>query len=353
MGNLSDYIEKYGEKTFNEKEFNDIDNLVFSELSYIDLSNTKINEGIYSLEEIGKEYLSKNNYDDVKKLGIPQKEGYETLEKVILKRRYSNVKLYNYVYEIDKEKQFSAVTFQISKNLNYICFEGTDEYISGWKEDGELACFFPVPSHLDAIRYVNQNVKLFGPKTIIGGHSKGGNLALVAAMFMNKIKKHKVIKVYNNDGPGLRKKEFESKKYKKLKKKYVHIVPDSSMVGILLRHDVYDVIKSSKNNILGHSIYSWEIEDDNLVKSELSERSKRLEKSIITWLEKHTDEERKKVIDSVFKALEDAEITVVNDATKIRNIFKIIHNLNTIDRETKKLIIDLIVFNFKSANNWN
>lgn len=349
MANLLNYIQEYGDRDFKNKAFNDIDNLVFSELSYLDFSNTSINRGKYTLEYIGLEYLNQNKYQEIKKLGIAQRDAYKLLRVVVTKKRYQNIILSNYIYNTNKDKQFSAITFKIHNNLKYICFEGTDERISGWKEDGELACFFPIPSHIDSINYVNENVKLLGPNVIIGGHSKGGNLALVSAMYMKKHKKIKVKKVYSNDGPGLRKKEFESAEYKQIKKKYVHIVPNSSIVGVLLRNDSYKVIKSTKNNIFGHAIATWKVEKDCLVPSELSPKSKRLEKSIISWLDKHNDEERLKIIHNLFKALEDADITDIPNATKAKNLIKIIHNIKNIDKQTKELIKDLILYNYKNV----
>lgn len=350
MANLFNYVEKYGDVNFHDKAFNDIDNLVFSQLAYLDFTNTDINQGKCTLQYIGLEYLSKNKYQDIKKLGIAQKDAYKLLRMVITKRRYQGVTLSDYIYNTSKEKQFSAITFQVSSKLKYICFEGTDELVSGWKEDGELACLFPIPSHIDAIEYVNRNVKLFGANVIIGGHSKGGNLALVSGMFMKKYKKFKVKKVYSNDGPGLRKREFESKEYKRVKKKYVHIVPHSSIVGVLLRNDSYRVIQSSKHNIFSHAITTWLVDDDRLIPSSLSDKSIRLEKSIISWLDKHDDEQRISVVNNLFKILEDADITVLMNATKVKNMIKIIHNVKNIDKQTKELLKDLLLYNYKNIN---
>jgi len=349
MTNLFSYVEKYGDTIFKEKEFNDIDNLVFSSLSYLDFSDTSINdrEG-HTLEDIGKEYLSKNTYKEVRQLGIAQRDAYKLLEQVINKPRYKSIILSNYIYSTNKEMQFSAITFEISRRLKYICFEGTDELVSGWKEDGELACFFPIPSQIEAIKYINENVKVFGAKVIIGGHSKGGNLALVSGMYMKKYKKFKVQKVYSNDGPGLRKREFESKEYKNIKKKYIHIVPAYSIVGVLLRNDSYTVVESSKKNIFGHSMTTWLVDDDKLVPSELSDRSRRLEKSLISWLDMHDDTERIKMINALFKVLEDADIEVLMNATKIKNIIKIIQNIKNIDTQTRKLTIDFLTYNYKN-----
>ena len=348
MSNIYDYVEKYGNKTFDKFEFNDLDNLVFSSLSYLDFTNTSINNGKYSLGYIAKEYISQNKYQKIKKLGIAQRDAYKLITLIINKTRYKNIELSDYIYNTNKNMQFSAITFKISNKLKYICFEGTDELISGWKEDGELACFFPIPSHLEAINYVNNHTYLLGPNIIIGGHSKGGNLALVAAMYMKNYKKIKVKKVYSNDGPGLRKKEFESSEYRKLKRKYIHIVPDASIVGVLLRNDTYTVVKSTKNNIFAHAMATWLIEDDHLLPGELSKKSQMLQKSIISWLDKHDDEERIKFVNTIFKLFEDLDINDLVDAKKIKNVIRIVLGLKNLDKQTKDLIIDLLTYNYKN-----
>lgn len=348
MENLFNYVEKYGHISFQEKKFNDIDNLVFSLLSYLDFTNTCVKEKKATLEMVGKEYLQTHTYKATSKLGIAQRDAYLLLMKVIEQKRYKDILLEDYVYETGKDIQFSALTYRITKHLKYICFEGTDELLSGWKEDGQMACFFPIPSQKRAILYVNRNIKWYDFHVIIGGHSKGGNLALVSAMFMKWYKKFRVKKVYSNDGPGLRKKEFESKEYKKLKRKYVHIVPQASVVGVLLRNDTYTVIKSSQNNIFSHAMRTWMIKDDELVPSTLSQKSQNLEKSILSWLDMHNDEERIKIVNAIFKVFEDAEIKDYISISKIQNIIKILHNMRRIDKQTKDLIKEFWNYNYKN-----
>ena len=350
MANIFNYVEEYGDISFETKEFNDIDNLVFSLLSYLDFSCTSINKNKHTLSYIGSEYLKKKRYKDVRKLGIVQRYAYRMLEAVLNRKRYSNIVLTDYVYDTNKDMQFSAVTFHISNKLKYICFEGTDELVSGWKEDGKLPCMFPVPSHVEAIKYVDKHVKLVGKDVIIGGHSKGGNLALVSSMYMKEYKKFKVKKVYSNDGPGLRKKEFESEEYKSIKKKYVHIVPDYSVVGVLLRNDNYVVVKSMKKNILAHAIPTWIIDGDELLLTTLSRKSKKLEKSILSWLDKYDDNERIDVVNKIFKVLEDADVTALMNIREIDKLIKVILNIKNMDKQTKDLIIDFLMYNYKNIN---
>ena len=344
--NIFDYVKKYGNFTFEEKPFNDIDNLVFSMLSYLDYTDTSINFKEHTIEYIGREYFILNRYANIRRKGIAQKDAYLLLEEVVKSKRYKDIVVHDYVYSTSINKQFSAMMFRINDNLEYMSFEGTDELISGWKEDLYLSCVFPVPAQRDAIKYANDHIKIFGPNIIIGGHSKGGNLALVAGMYTKPLKQFRVLKVYNNDGPGLRLKEFNSGEYRRLKRKYIHIVPDSSMIGILLRNDNYTVVKSTKNNIFAHAVATWKLDGDKLLLGELSNKSKELERSIISWLMNHTDMEKDKMVTEIFNAIEDANIKSVQEINDIPKLIKLIENIRNIDDETKKIIKSLIKENF-------
>ena len=343
--NVFDYIDKYGSYTFEEKGFNEIDNLIFCSISYLNFTYTSVNLKDHTLEYLGREYLNLYSFKEIKKLGVPQKKGYLMLEKIYNTKRYKNVILHNYVYSANINKQFSAMMFKITDNLEYMCFEGTDELISGWKEDFEMSYHFPVPSQKDAIGYANKYIRINGPDVIVGGHSKGGNLALVASMFTRQLKQFRIKKVYSNDGPGLRSKEFYSGKYRRIKRKYVHFVPNYSIVGIILRNDVMNIIKSNKTNIMSHAIYTWEIDEDHLVRCEQSSKTKELQKNLLSWLKKHTDEEKEHTVTSVFKAIEDSNVKTYLDIISFSKIKAIINNVMNIDKQTKDLVIDLIKYN--------
>lgn len=338
--NIIEYIEKYKNKSFEEEIFNEVDNVVLSMLSYLNFEN--LIDGNNKIKKIGKKFLQTCTYKEISKLGIAQKDAYNCLTKVVNTKRYENIEMLDYVYIGTKKEQFSAITFKIKKDLLYIAFEGTDNLISGWKEDFQLAYMYPVLSQIHAINYLNKTVKYFGPKIIVGGHSKGGNLALISALEINKLKQHKIIKIYNNDGPGLRKKEFQSKKYSKIKNKYIHIIPQNSVIGIMLRNEKYEVVKTNRKTIMSHYPISWVIEENKFKKASLRLKSKNLEKNVLEWLDNHNDYERKKMIDNTFKIFEICEIDDTRNLRKIKNITKVINEIRNIDEETKQLAQDFI-----------
>ena len=67
--------------------------------------------------------------------------------------------MYNYKYIWDTDTQFGAVCFKVKKKFIYVAFEGTDNLLSGWKEDFQMAYEFPVPSQKLAVKYLNENIK--------------------------------------------------------------------------------------------------------------------------------------------------------------------------------------------------
>ena len=236
--NLFDYIDNYKDYTFLDKGFNEVDNVIFSCLAYVDynfiVSTNKSNK--LTLRQVADKYFSVHKKQPkIDMLAV--KEAVKILKKIKDTIRYKDVLMYSYKYIGNENSQFSALTFQISNNLCYVAFEGTDQLISGWKEDCKMAYEFPVDAHKYAIKYLNRNFLFNNKRLIVGGHSKGGNLALVSSMCCNYFVKNKIITVYSNDGQGLRKAQIESNKYSSIKDRLVHIIPQYSIVGLLLRHD--------------------------------------------------------------------------------------------------------------------
>ena len=134
--NIIEYIKKNKEYTFEEKDFNEVDNIVLSILSYLNFDGLLCEDS--KIKTAGKKYLEKYTYKEIAKLGLPQKDAYNTLKEVVETERYGNIDILNYIYVGTKEEQFSAVTYKIKKDLIYVAFEGTDNLMSGWKEDFRL-----------------------------------------------------------------------------------------------------------------------------------------------------------------------------------------------------------------------
>lgn len=347
--NLIDYVKEYGNYTFFEKEFNEVDAAILSFIIYIDFNNIVDDKNIkIRLDSALEKFL---NHYDLKKFvsrGIFNKDILKLSKLLKDKNRFKDILLSNYIYDVTFDKQFGAITMFLPTKQKIIVFEGTDHTLAGWEEDFTMVYKFFVPAQLDAVKYVNKNVSLFDKNVILLGHSKGGHLAMVGAGFCNPLIKFKIKKIYNFDGPGFRKEQIESRNFKSISKKLCHIVPYYSIVGLLLDHgNNIKSVKSSRIAIYAHSIFTWDIREDSFVLAPLSKLSENLDKSIKLWLELHNDVERERIIKDVFDYFRKSGIENLFDIKKINNLISLIKNNNELDKETKEVLGHFIKFNLE------
>ena len=349
---IFDYVDSIGDYTFEEKKFNEVDNVVLSTLSYVDYSNIVSSSNNYkmTINEVSDLFFrnNKSSFFDI----MAVKAGIKLLQKISNKIRYKDILMYNYEYVGNENCQFSAVTFEINKKLCYVAFEGTDELISGWKEDCMMSYIFPVAAQKYSIDYLNKHFTFNLKKLIVGGHSKGGNLALVSSMYCNFFVKSRILKIYSNDGPGLRDEELNSSKYNSIKDRYIHIIPHYSVVGLLLGHDSnYKVIKSTKKGLLAHNVPYWVIEGNRFKEENLSKFSNKLDYTFKTWLNKYDYAKRERFVKGIFLILEENNITSTIQVKKdIKYIFQIIKSSKKLDEESSEMLKELIDI-LKNANN--
>ena len=346
MANLIDYIHKYGHVSFSRKKFNDLDNIVFSYLSYLNYADTCAVENGHTLQEVLTDFISKHRFRDSQRRGLGERDAYKLAIEVKDAPRYANVIVKDYVYKMDSDSQFGAMTFRLTKRLAYVSFEGTDHSLGGWKEDCLLACSYPVDSHVLGIDYLRKHLRLTGPRIIVGGHSKGGNTALVSAMAMTGWRQKKIRAVYSNDGPGLRKREIESEAYKAIKPKFRHIVPHCSIVGMLLRQDSNFVVKSNQRGIYAHLPLTWEVMDDKFRRSVLTKQSLAINKSLVSWLDQHDDATRLKIVNDVFDSFYAAGMDTTMDLRNAKKLFVLIRDLKKLDKETRDLALNLAKYSY-------
>lgn len=349
MANLFNYLKKYGDVSFTEKGLTDIDVLIFSQLTYLDFDGLVPPKGSVPLIGAIEQFLINHDKKDYFKRGFAYNEVWKMCEILIKIKRYQEMKIMNYVYHVSNNEQFSALCLRDENKNLFVCYEGTDENIVGWEEDAALCYKFPVPSQIDAIRYLRKAVRLTDSRVFLLGHSKGGHLALVAGMYAPFYIQNKIKKIYNFDGPGFRKRQIYSNRYKKIENKICFYIPNYSIIGLLLRHgDNYKAIASTRIDLYAHSVFTWLIKDDEFYFTELSYVSKRLDKSITEWLDLHDDVEREKLSKAIFKVIYDAGLDNFIEIVKLKNILAILIQSKEMDESTKKMLKNFVVFNVES-----
>ena len=236
MANIVDYIKWRGDLEFKVDPFNSVDNLILARLCYIEFDDLEPKGE--TLKRITSRYID----SEIKmNPGLLLNEGNKPLlEGAGLSKRFGNIVIKNFVSKIDPsiQLQFSAVTYEIDKKTAYIAFRGTDDTLVGWKEDFNMSFMDVVPAQIEASKYLNNVIDKDNYKNIyIGGHSKGGNLSVYSAVKSNKSVKNRIKSIYSNDGPGFKNSLTKSPEYKLIADKIIPLVPQSSIVGLLMEHE--------------------------------------------------------------------------------------------------------------------
>ena len=337
MANIFDYM-KWRDISFKNVEFNEVDNLILSRISYLPF------DGVISKDE---EITLKEAYERTKVLGttgrtiqVEDIDLYPILAKSV---RFGEVKVTNFVNIIDpkQEKQFSAITVILPDDTIYVSFRGTDNTIIGWKEDFNMSFSDTVPSQLDSVEYLNGVAKKYNNKLRVGGHSKGGNLAVYAGAFCLPKTKEQIIEIYNNDGPGFSDKVIENSDYISMVHKIHTYIPQTSIIGRLLKHkEKTTIVKSIETGIMQHDLYSWEVLGDKFVRAKQTDYAKFIDTTITNWLKEISPEQREEFVDAWFDILNSTKVKTVNELSSkwFRNVATMIKTYSNLRPETRKMM---------------
>ena len=321
MGNLITYVQQYGAQTFEDKSLTDIDVLVLTEIAYLPFDEIvpksfDITEAI-SLEQLGKEFETIKEKEHEKNPFMITSERIELLEVVSKSQRYKEIKVFGFMNDIDDErtKQFAAVCYQWEEESRWIIFRGTDESLTGWKEDFMMTYSDLIPAQTDAIEYLRKQAELFSGSLNISGHSKGGNLSLYASAMQEEDIQHRIQQIYCWDAPGVHRSILNTEGYQRVVSKAKRYIPQDSIVGLMLESQVpYHIIESQGSGISQHSALMWNIEEDHFVElTELTKNSQLTDQTFKQWTEVVSDEDLKLFFDTFFELIFEMGVETVND----------------------------------------
>jgi len=334
MANIFDYLEWRGDLSFESDGFNEVDNLILSILAYVEyegLVPREIDGCRTTLSRVAEYYQthrfgSPAFYDNPFFNQIP-----DLLQKTAAAERFHDIELSGYVNQIDDENtnQFSALVFSIAAGLHYISFRGTDDTIAGWKEDFEMSFMYEIPSQKQAAEYINAVCPNLEGGFYLGGHSKGGNLAVYAATQVAEEIRDRIKGIFNNDGPGFQAHVIQGKGYQSMLGRINTYVPKSSVVGILLEHgEEYKVVRSGGLGIMQHNALNWEVKGPGFVyENELTRNSRDTDKALRAWLSNLSIEQRANFIDALFDIIQATGAHTLSELSK--------EKLNAIDTMVK------------------
>lgn len=267
MANILDYV-KSNQRTFAEEKLNELDSLVFAELTYCHFEKIKNINSFKSLDLDNNELIANLTSN------VWKQEKMEKLISLLIKsRRFRDVTWSNIVNKIEakSEFEFNAVTFHFRPQAVYVAYRGTTATKVGWKEDFNMSFLDSVPAQFFARQYFRKILQQTQGKIFLGGHSKGGNLAFYVALTATKEEQESIIRVDNFDGPGFHnQKERFDKKIKALLPKLHKFIPQGCLVGTI-QDDLIDdrqyckIVQAQGIPPMQHNLFNWKIERDHFL----------------------------------------------------------------------------------------
>lgn len=359
MADLFDYLTWRGDLDFSKDAFNEIDALILSRLSYLPfdeiLMEDRNRDGmpLHDAVDLFFEKIKDTEGETYRHIRMPADISLmKALEKSV---RFRNAELSGFVNKIDGalEQQFSALTIKLDENAVFVAFRGTDNTLIGWKEDFNMNFIFPIPSQKDGADYLAHAAGKYDCKLYVGGHSKGGNIAVYASAFCDPAIQDRIVNVYNHDGPGFYAETIAEEGYQRIKERVHTYIPQSSVFGMLLEYEEdYTVVKSVNTGLMQHDLYSWQVEGNRFIALEdVTTSSRFFDKTIKDWVFAASPEERERFIDAMYKIFSATDATTIHELKTgwYKYAAVIMRSYRELDEESKKLLKQLFYALAKTA----
>ncbi len=314
--NIIEYVRAFGDDPFKARPFGEVDSLVLSELVYFNFTGI-LNEDaprktIAELKPFAEKLIENT---------LLPKNNARLIDALAQSARFSSIRL-GYFKEYNDEAaevRFAALTCILPDGTAYIAYRGTDITLLGWKEDFNMAFRRKIPSQTIAVEYLNAVTERETGKLIVGGHSKGGNLAVYAAVYAMPRVADALVAVYDHDGPGFQESIFETAEYRRVADRIFKTVPQDSLVGILLFHSQNYRVVLSKSVLIGqHNPFAWAVADDGTFVElpKTTAGSRRLDRTLQDWGETIDDATRRKLVEALYTVILGSGATTVPEFRK-------------------------------------
>lgn len=354
--NIIDYLKWRGDLSLKASPFNEVDNLIISQMAYTGFDEYFKLKDSYTIFELSNLFFNDHTDEEIMASKSFVKLAPFVLREMANSIRFKDCIVHDFVSTIDEKtfEQFCCFQVDLSDHTTYVAFRGTDDTIVGWHEDFCMS-FEIVPAQVAAKEYI-QKLSPYR-KYRIGGHSKGGALALYAGL--NAPRKGKnIINIYSNDGPGLNRKYLSKEElegYENIKNKIIKIVPEFDFFGVLFSKDyITKVVKSDAVMLLQHSAMSWLVEGTKFVETTLSEESKMIEVNYREFLDNANGEECKAFTEEIFDVLRDNNVDTVSEFIEgglplfVKTLYEI-SNMNKKSKAFAKSIFDAFIKGYGSG----
>lgn len=348
MGNIIDYIDWRGDLPLSVDPFNEVDNLILSQLAYFDFSGLVPEPGRQDYAR-GFEIIEKANRrsrtltDQLNAKDVPER--FRQLPLLLLKVaasvRFGNMRYTNYMNIVDssKDEQLAAITYILDDGSYYVAFRGTDDSLIGWKEDFDFSYMHQTAGQRDAVSYMDSTLTGVIADIRVGGHSKGGNIAVYAAAFCNPAVNERILTVYSNDSPGFIESLKDSPEFGKIIPRIKKFTPAYSIIGILMSGEVKPkVIQSTGDKVMQHDGFTWQVLGKSFLEADQREKgSIFFDQTIRTWVAGESTQNRKFFIDTLFGLLDKTGATTFSEVTKSKTqtMLKVLAVMREMPKESR------------------
>ena len=358
MANILDYLSWRGDLTLAQSPFNEVDNLILAELSFVNFTGIVPGpgegEGV-PLHAAAEAFFRSHEGGDMGMGVLVPDEIPTLLRKMAECPRFREMKVNCFCDHLDvrKAEQFAAVTVELGDGSIYLSFRGTDDTIAGWKEDFLLGCQPEVPAQKKAVAYVKAVAAQYPRrKLMLGGHSKGGNLAVYGGIFVPLAIQRRISAVWSNDGPGFYGAVLETPQHARLEGRVHSIVPKSSVVGMLLEHEEsYTVVDSDQVGLWQHDGFSWQVLGTGFVTlREVSRQGRRNDLALKEWVRRLPVDQRERFVDGLFEVLTASGATTLTDLKEdgFRAAGAMVRAMKDMEKDTRDALFNAIATLFRS-----
>ena len=347
MANILDYLSWRGDLTLAQSPFNEVDNLILAELSFVNFTGIVPGpgEGEGVPLHTAAEAFFRSHEDGDMGMGVLVPDEIPALLRRMAecpRFREMRVNCFQDHLDVRKAEQFAAVTYLLGEGRAFVAFRGTDNTVVGWKEDFNMSFETEVPAQRDAVAYAQHVAKAIDLPLIVGGHSKGGNLAAYAGMFVDEATRARIQTVYNFDGPGFNEATISSEEFGKVDMRIRTFVPQSSMIGILMWHrEPFTIVRSNGVGVFQHDAYTWQILGGGFMTlTERTGHSHFADDTIKRWLEELSPDMRRQAIDGIYAVLSASDGMNVSDLFEARNTMSVLKAAGAMDEKTRSAVFE-------------
>ena len=336
---MFDYMNWRGDLSFSDVPFGPVDALIFSSLVYLRFEGIVPQDAQYPvpLHVVADAFSALADADE----RVRNRNDLALLQAAADADRFRNVRLCCYRSKLleQKQTQFAAVACLLTDTTAFLAFRGTDNTLIGWKEDLNMSFCDSVPAQREAADYVREFAQQWPVLLRLGGHSKGGNLAVYAGAKQEKLTQRRILEIYNLDGPGFTDAMLKDPGYLSMIPKIHTYIPESSVIGMLLEQEGdYRVIKSRQIGLLQHEPYSWEVMGGGFVLTQdISEGNRFANRAIKNWIRDMTKEDREILVESIFTLVRSGGASEVQDLLHPKTIHALLKTLKN-NPKTQKLL---------------